>query len=83
MTAKSLSFASKQLAVCFKIILDNFKIINISHDGFWVLQSVLYLVIYKNSGLKKLSLKKNFNIDHLVVIYRNNADTIYLSHISS
>lgn len=55
---------------------------NRNHDRFQALQSVLYLVRYKNSGFKKLLLNENFNTGHLVVINEvgNGPTTIYLSH---
>lgn len=63
-----------------EIILD--WMINSSHDRFQALQSVLYLVRYKNSGFKKLLLNENFNTSHLVMINEvgNGPNPICLSH---
>lgn len=46
-----------------------------------MINCALYLVTYKKS--LKVIIKKNFNPDHLAVIYRNNTDIIYLSHFDS
>lgn len=56
--------------------------INSNHDRSQALQSTLYLVGYKNSGLKKLLLNENFNTGHLVVINEvgNGPNAIYLFH---
>lgn len=56
--------------------------INSDHDRSQTLQSTLYLVRYKNSGLKNLLVNENFYTGHLVVINEvgNSPNIIYLFH---